>query len=59
MQQLAHWYNVNVAFDDPSKTKVRLHFVTERNNSLAETLRQLNDLHVADISLSHNVIVVK
>ena len=59
MQELARWYNVNVAFDNPATTRVRLHFVAERSGSLAEAIRQLNALGEVEVELTDNVVSIR
>ena len=59
MQELGRWYNVNIAFDDPQKMNVRLHFVCKRSQSLAEAIKNMNDLNVVNIELTKDAVVIK
>jgi ferric-dicitrate binding protein FerR (iron transport regulator) len=59
MQELGRWYNVNIAFDDPLKMNVRLHFVAKRSQSLAEAIKNMNDLNVVNIELTSDAVIIK
>ena len=59
MQALGRWYNVNIAFDDPAKMNVRLHFVAKRGNDVAEAVRNLDALDVVDADFEGGVITIK
>ncbi len=59
MQELGRWYNVNIAFDDPQKMNVRLHFVAKRSQSLAEAIKNMNDLNVVNIELTSDAVIIK
>ena len=59
MQALGRWYNVNIAFDDPAKMNVRLHFVAKRGNDVAEAVRNLDALDVVDAAFEEGVITIK
>lgn len=59
MQALGRWYNVNIAFDDPAKMNIRLHFVAKRGNDVAEAVRNLDALDVVDAAFDEGVITIK
>lgn len=59
MQALGRWYNVNIAFDDPEKMNVRLHFVCNRSQSIADAVRYLDAMGVVDVKYEGGVISIK
>ena len=59
MQELGRWYNVNIAFDDPQKMNLRLHFVCKRSNSLSEAIKNMNDLGVVNVELTKDAVIIK
>lgn len=59
MQELGRWYNVNIAFDDPDKMNLRLHFVANRSQSLEEAIRNMNDLGEAEIEFTGDAVIIK
>lgn len=59
MQELGRWYNVNIAFDDPQKMNVRLHFVAKRSDSLSTAIKNMNDLEVVHVELTDDAVVIK
>lgn len=59
MQELGRWYNVNIAFDDPDKMNLRLHFVANRSQSLEEAIRNMNDLGEAEIDFTGDAVIIK
>lgn len=59
MQELGRWYNVNIAFDDPQKMNVRLHFVAKRSESLAEAIKNMNDLNVVHVELIDGAVIIR
>lgn len=59
MVELGRWYNKAVVFEDASHMNLRLHFVAERTQSLAEIVNSLSEMDGVDIELGSNEIVVK
>ena len=59
MQELGRWYNVNIAFDDPQKMNLRLHFVCKRSQSLAEAIKNMNELGVVEIEYTGDAVIIK
>ncbi len=59
MQELGRWYNVNIAFDDPQKMNLRLHFVAKRSQSLTEAIKNMNELDVVDVELIDGAVIIK
>ena len=59
MQELGRWYNVNIAFDDPQKMDLRLHFVANRSQSLEEAIKNMNELEVVNVELIDDAIIIK
>jgi transmembrane sensor len=58
MQDLGHWYNVNIIFKDTRKMNLRLHFVADRNQSVDEAIRNLNDLNLVHVEHSGEDIII-
>lgn len=59
MVELGRWYNKAVVFEDASHMNLRLHFVAERTQSLAEIVNSLSEMDGVNIELGSNEIVVK
>lgn len=59
MQDLGRWYNVSIVFEDTRKMGIRLHFVANRRNSLAEAIRNMNDMGVVHIEQENDAIVIR
>jgi ferric-dicitrate binding protein FerR (iron transport regulator) len=59
MQELGRWYNVNIAFDDPQKMNLRLHFVCKRSQSLGEAIKNMNELGVVEIEYTGDAVIIK
>lgn len=59
MQELGRWYNVNIAFDDPQKMNLRLHFVCKRSQSLSEAIKNMNELGVVEIEYTGDAVIIK
>ena len=58
MQELGRWYNVNIAFDDPGKMNVRLHFVCSRSQGIADAVKNMNALGVVDVEYNGKVVTI-
>ena len=57
MQELGRWYNVNIAFDDPDKMNIRVHFVYNRSHSLINAIKNMNALGI-HVEYNNNVITI-
>lgn len=57
MQELGRWYNVNIAFDDPDKMNIRVHFVYNRSHSLINAVKNMNALGI-HVEYNNNVITI-
>lgn len=58
MQELGRWYNVNIAFNDPGKMNVRLHFVCSRSQGIADAVKNMNALGVVDVEYNGKVVTI-
>lgn len=59
MQELGRWYNINIAFDNPAKMNLHLHFVAQRSSSIREAISNLNALGVVQIDYENGVVTIK
>ena len=59
MQELGRWYNVNIAFEDPQKMNLRLHFVCKRSEHLSEAIKNMNELGVVNVELTKDAVIIK
>lgn len=59
MLDLARWYNKTVVFEDDRSMAMRLHFVAERGEAMADVLRNLGELAGVGISVSEREITIR
>lgn len=59
MQELGRWYNVNIAFDNPEKMDIRLHYVCNRSQSIADAVRYLDAMGVVSARYEDGVVTIK
>ena len=59
MLDLGRWYNKTVVFEDDRSMTMRLHFVAERKDGMANVLRSLGELAGVGISVSAHEITIR
>lgn len=59
MQELGRWYNVNIAFDNPEKMNIRLHYVCNRSQSITDAVRYLDAMGVVSARYEDGVVTIK
>ncbi len=59
MLDLARWYNKTVVFENDRSMSMRLHFVAERKDGIADVLHDLGELAGVEISANEREIVIR
>ncbi len=59
MLDLARWYNKTVVFENDRNMAMRLHFVAERKDAMADVLHELGELAGVGISVSEHEITIR
>jgi transmembrane sensor len=59
MVELGRWYNKTIVFENADCMNMKLHFVTLRNQPIADIISSLNDIDGVDIAVGNNELTVK
>lgn len=59
MRHIADWYGVDVVFDRPALTQLRLRYYNERTTPLADNIRVLNSFGSFTVALKGNTLHIK
>lgn len=58
MQSIGRWYNVNVIFRNKESMDYRMHFMSNRQGGIEETIRLMNRLKKVTLTLCDNTVFV-
>lgn len=58
MQSIGRWYNVNVIFRNKEAMTYRIHFMSNRQGGIEETIRLMNRLKKVTLTLCDNTVYV-
>lgn len=58
MQSIGRWYNVNVIFRNKEAMEYRIHFMSNRQGGIEETIRLMNRLKKVTLTLCDNTVYV-
>lgn len=58
MQSIGRWYNVNVIFRNKESMDYRMHFMSNRQGGIEETIRLMNHLKKVTLTLCDNTVFV-
>lgn len=58
MQSIGRWYNVNVIFRNKEAMAYRIHFMSNRQGGIEETIRLMNRLKKVTLTLCDNTVYV-
>lgn len=57
-QEIGHWYNVSVVFNDPEKMNTRLFFAAPKNDGIQDIVEILNSLNKGKVTYHDNQISI-
>ena len=58
MKSIGRWYNVNVIFRNKEAMAYRIHFMSNRQGGIEETIRLMNRLKKVTLTLCENTVYV-
>ena len=58
MKSIGRWYNVNVIFRNKEAMTYRIHFMSNRQGGIEETIRLMNRLKKVTLTLCENTVYV-
>lgn len=58
MQSIGRWYNVNVIFRNKEAMQYRMHFISDRNSSIENTIHLMNRMKKVTLTLSEGTLYV-
>lgn len=58
MKSIGRWYNVNVTFRNKEAMAYRIHFMSNRQSGIEETIRLMNRLKKVTLTLCENTVYV-
>lgn len=59
MKEIGRWYHINVVFENKASLYTQIHFVAERNSTIDDVVRQLNEIEGVNVVKLNNEISVR
>lgn len=58
MRELGRWYNVNIIFTNKEAMHYRMHFQSDRGDSLPQVLNLLNSMQKVNAKFENDKVIV-